>query len=52
MGNSNPSITIPFLVELVKKGKLTLLDSIIKTYPPDQINQAVHDAEEGELKVD
>ena len=48
MGNSNPKVTIPFLVDLVKEGKLKVLDSIIKTYTPDQINQAIHDAEKGE----
>lgn len=48
MGNSNPKVTIPFLVNLVNQGKLKVLDSIVKTYSPDQINQAIHDAEKGE----
>lgn len=49
MGNSNPKVTIPFLVNLVNQGKLKVLDSIVKTYSPDQINQAIHDAEKGEF---
>jgi Zn-dependent alcohol dehydrogenase len=48
MGNSEPSVTIPFLISLYKKGKLDVLHSMVQTYKPAQMEQAVSDAENSE----
>lgn len=47
MGNSEPSVTIPYLVELARQGKLDIVQEIVKVYRPEQMNEAVHDAEQG-----
>ena len=48
MGNSEPSVTIPFLVSLFNSGKLGILNTIVQTYKPEDMKQAVIDAEKGE----
>lgn len=48
MGNSEPSVTIPFLISLYEKGKLNVLNYMVQTYKPEQMEQAVSDAEKSE----
>ncbi|PWN46509.1 hypothetical protein IE53DRAFT_382821 [Violaceomyces palustris] len=47
MGDSYPSITIPYMVDLFKQGKLEILKDIIKEYNPEDMNQAVEDSLKG-----
>ncbi|MGH3951158.1 MAG: hypothetical protein ACRDSE_18920 [Pseudonocardiaceae bacterium] len=45
-GDSVPTVFIPRRVDLFKQGRFPL-DKLITTYPFENINDAVHDSEEG-----
>lgn len=45
-GDSTPDILIPRLIELYRQGRFPF-DRLVRFYPFDQINQAIHDAEQG-----
>jgi len=47
-GDSNPDIFIPQLIELYQQGKFPF-DRMLKSYPLDQLNQAVEDSEKGRV---
>jgi aryl-alcohol dehydrogenase len=47
-GDSIPRIFIPQLVELHKQGRFPF-DKLIRFYPLDRINEAVHDTESGKV---
>lgn len=45
-GDSVPEVFIPALVELYRQGRFPL-DRLVKFYPFDRINEAIHDSETG-----
>ena len=45
-GESIPDLFIPLLIDLYEKGRFPF-DKLIKTYPFEDINQAVADSEKG-----
>lgn len=47
-GDSIPRIFIPQLVELYRQGRFPF-DKLVRYYPLDQINEAVHDTESGKV---
>ncbi len=47
-GDSVPRIFIPQLVELYRQGRFPF-DKLVRFYPLDQINEAVHDTESGKV---
>ena len=47
-GDSRPKDFIPKLIELYRQGQFPI-DKLIKTYPLDQINQAIKDMESGKV---
>jgi S-(hydroxymethyl)glutathione dehydrogenase/alcohol dehydrogenase len=48
-GSSRPHADIPLYVDLYRAGRLKLDELITKTYPLEDLHQAVHDMEAGEL---
>ncbi|MFT4191712.1 MAG: NAD(P)-dependent alcohol dehydrogenase [Comamonas sp.] len=46
-GESTPDVLIPRLIELHRQGRFPF-DRLVKFYPFEQINQAIHDSERGE----
>lgn len=48
MGSTRPSVDIPHLVELYQQGRLKLDELITKTYPLEEINEAIESMERGE----
>ena len=47
-GNSNPGLFIPRLVDIFIRGRFPF-DRLTKFYPFDDIAQAFHDSESGEM---
>jgi len=47
-GDSNPDIFIPQLIELYRMGRFPF-DRMLKSYPLEQLNQAVEDSEKGRV---
>jgi aryl-alcohol dehydrogenase len=45
-GDSDPAVFIPLLIDLYKQGRFPF-DRLIKTYPFNQINEAVQDHHSG-----
>ncbi|MCL8208244.1 MAG: Zn-dependent alcohol dehydrogenase [Actinomycetia bacterium] len=48
-GGARPRVDIPRLIDLYRTGRLKLDELVTRTYRPEQINQALHDLEAGEL---
>ncbi len=48
MGDSDPQVTIPQLLELAAAGRFAV-DGLLATYPISEINQAISDAESGKV---
>ncbi|HXP30414.1 MAG TPA: NAD(P)-dependent alcohol dehydrogenase [Stellaceae bacterium] len=45
-GESNPDLFIPMLIELYRQGRFPF-DKLVKFYPFERINEAIHDSETG-----
>lgn len=48
-GDSDPEILIPYMLAQTKRGAFDIMTQLVKTYKPEEIDQAMKDAKSGQV---
>lgn len=48
-GDSDPEILIPYMLAQTKRGAFDIMKQLVKTYKPEEIDQAMKDAKSGQV---